>query len=123
MWDEKKLFPNADFYCASAYHFVGIPTPLFTPLFAVARITGWCAHIIEQRADNKLIRPTAEYTGPEPASSCRLLSEPNAVMTATTSNQRRPSARPIRCWARSPTTRSPPTFSDAAARRNGAATA
>lgn len=65
MADEKRLFPNADFYCASAYHFVGIPTPLFTPLFAIARMSGWCAHIKEQRADNKLIRPAAEYIGPE----------------------------------------------------------
>jgi 2-methylcitrate synthase len=65
LWDEKKLFPNADFYCASAYHFAGIATPLFTPLFAIARMSGWCAHIKEQRGDNKLIRPTAEYTGPE----------------------------------------------------------
>jgi 2-methylcitrate synthase len=65
MADEKKLFPNADFYCASAYHFAGIPTPLFTPLFAVARMSGWCAHIKEQRADNKLIRPAAEYIGPD----------------------------------------------------------
>jgi 2-methylcitrate synthase len=65
MADEKKLFPNADFYCASAYHFVGIPTPLFTPLFAVARMSGWCAHIKEQRADNKLIRPAADYIGPD----------------------------------------------------------
>ncbi|WP_428306822.1 bifunctional 2-methylcitrate synthase/citrate synthase [Lacipirellula sp.] len=63
MRDEKRLFPNADFYCASAYHFVGIETPLFTPLFAVARVSGWCAHIKEQRADNKLIRPAAEYVG------------------------------------------------------------
>jgi 2-methylcitrate synthase len=65
MWDDRKLFPNADFYCASAYHFAGIPTPLFTPLFAVARTAGWCAHIKEQRADNKLIRPAAEYVGPD----------------------------------------------------------
>ncbi len=65
MADEKRLFPNVDFYCASAYRFVGIPTPLFTPLFAIARAAGWTAHIKEQRADNKLIRPAAEYVGPE----------------------------------------------------------
>ncbi|WED44355.1 bifunctional 2-methylcitrate synthase/citrate synthase [Legionella cardiaca] len=62
---EKKLFPNLDFYSASAYHFCGIPTPLFTPIFVMSRITGWSAHVFEQRADNRLIRPTSEYTGPE----------------------------------------------------------
>lgn len=63
---EKKLFPNLDFYSASAYHYAHIPTPLFTPIFVISRITGWSAHIIEQRADNRLIRPTSEYIGPEP---------------------------------------------------------
>ena len=65
MWEEKKLFPNADFYSATAYHFMGIPTPLFTPIFVCSRITGWSAHIMEQRANNRLIRPAAEYIGPE----------------------------------------------------------
>jgi 2-methylcitrate synthase len=65
MWEEKKLFPNLDFYSASAYHYCGIPTPLFTPIFVMSRTTGWAAHIFEQRANNKLIRPTSEYIGPE----------------------------------------------------------
>jgi 2-methylcitrate synthase len=67
MWREKKLFPNADFYHASAYHFMGIPTKLFTPIFVCSRITGWAAHVMEQRANNRIIRPSAEYTGPESA--------------------------------------------------------
>ncbi|MFQ6005789.1 MAG: 2-methylcitrate synthase [Woeseia sp.] len=64
MWDEKRLFANADFFTASVYHFMGIPTCLFTPIFVCSRITGWAAHIMEQRADNKLIRPAADYIGP-----------------------------------------------------------
>ena len=66
MWDEKKLFPNLDFYSALAYRFCGIPTELYTPLFVLARISGWMAHIIEQRSNNKLIRPISRYTGPDP---------------------------------------------------------
>jgi 2-methylcitrate synthase len=66
MWDEKHLFPNVDFYSALAYHFCDIPTELFTPLFVISRVTGWSAHIMEQRSDNRIIRPAAEYIGPEP---------------------------------------------------------
>jgi 2-methylcitrate synthase len=65
MWDEKKLFANADFFAASVYHFMGIPTYLFTPIFVCSRISGWAAHIMEQRSDNKLIRPAADYIGPK----------------------------------------------------------
>ena len=64
MWDEKRIFPNLDFYSASAYHFLGIPTPLFTPIFVMSRTAGWAAHVFEQRGDNRLIRPSAEYIGP-----------------------------------------------------------
>ncbi|MEE4329753.1 MAG: 2-methylcitrate synthase [Wenzhouxiangella sp.] len=66
MWDEKKLFANADFYHASSYHFMGIPTGLFTPIFVMSRLTGWAAHVMEQRSNNRIIRPSADYTGPEP---------------------------------------------------------
>ena len=66
MRDDKKLFANADFFTASMYHFMGIATELFTPLFVCARVSGWAAHVKEQRADNKLIRPGADYIGPAP---------------------------------------------------------
>lgn len=66
MWDDKNLFPNLDFYSSLAYHFSGIPTHMFTPLFVMARITGWSAHLMEQRSNNKLIRPISNYIGPKP---------------------------------------------------------
>ncbi|QFU21923.1 2-methylcitrate synthase [Shewanella eurypsychrophilus] len=66
MWDSKKLFCNADFFHASAYHFMGIPTKLFTPIFVCSRLTGWAAHVMEQRTNNRIIRPSADYTGSEP---------------------------------------------------------
>ena len=66
MWDTKKLFCNADFFHASSYHFMGIPTKLFTPIFVCSRLTGWAAHVMEQRSDNRIIRPNADYIGPGP---------------------------------------------------------
>ena len=66
MWDTKKLFCNADFFHASAYFFMGIPTPLFTPIFVCSRVTGWAAHVMEQRDNNRIIRPSADYSGSEP---------------------------------------------------------
>ena len=76
MWDEKELFANADFFHACTYHFMGIPTKLFTPIFVCSRVSGWTAHVMEQRSNNRIIRPSADYVGAEPRAFPKLADRP-----------------------------------------------
>lgn len=88
MAEEKRMFPNVDWYTAAVYHLLGVTRPMFTPLFAIGRMAGWAAHIIEQRQDNKIVRPTANYIGPErqslaPIHECGSERAPSRRMTET----------------------------------------
>ena len=81
MINEKKIFPNVDFFAASAYHQCGIPTEFFTPIFVISRTSGWVAHIIEERKENKLIRPSSKYIGPSKRDYIKIEDRKNNIKT------------------------------------------